>query len=102
MIFLDAPTMIINGFRSDKSSVFHNRIWGVMVYPYLSYSCCVDQSFILLKVKAREIFDLTLDKYQQYSTKVKNLAELTTVLDSVWSAMPQVKIDRAILGFCKR
>ena len=50
---------------------------------------------ILLTDKAQEIFETTLDKHQQYSPKLKNLAELTRVLERTWSDMLQVPIDPA-------
>lgn len=48
------------------------------------------------------VWGAMLEKYQQYSPKPKNLAELRTVLESIWSELPQEPIDRAILAFRKR
>ena len=39
------------------------------------------------------VCDAMLDKYQQYTPKLKNIAELRTVLKSIWSEMLQVPFD---------
>jgi len=43
-----------------------------------------------------------LGRYQKYTPKPTNVAELKTALLSIWNDLPQEFIDKAILSFRKR
>ncbi len=48
------------------------------------------------------VWGAMLEKYQAYTPKPKNKAELQTVLEIIWANLPQQPIDRAVLAFRKR
>ena len=48
------------------------------------------------------VWGAMLEKYQAYTPKPKNKAELKTVLQAIWDELPQEPIDRAILSFRSR
>jgi len=48
------------------------------------------------------VWGAMLDKYQRYVPKPTNISELKTVLNSIWSDLPQGPIDEAVLSFRKR
>jgi transposase len=48
------------------------------------------------------IWGAMLERYQGYTPKPKDKAELKTVLQAIWDDLPQEPIDRAILSFRRR
>jgi hypothetical protein len=55
----------------------------------------------LAESQSSKTFEAMLDKYQQYSPKLKNFAYLRTALKNILSEMLQVLIDRAVLAIHK-
>jgi transposase len=48
------------------------------------------------------VWSAMLEKYQKMLPKPKTIAELKTVLDEIWSSLPQQSIEKAVLAFRKR
>ena len=42
------------------------------------------------------------ERFQAYTLKPTNKAELKTVLEAIWDDLPQEPIDKAIVAFCRR
>ena len=43
-----------------------------------------------------------LERYQRYTTKMTNIAEMKTALFTIWNDLAQEFTDKAIASFCNR